>query len=251
MKIFQKLSYSLSSHIPAARWCLSLAVIAFTAVVSVYKYIDLADMATFSCLEVMYLILSDTMNIVFIYLPAFLFAVSGITFDSGFGAAAVLRHNSRREWLDIKLITYIVNTLIFFGAVLLFDIAVSYKVFGFSDVWSSDFVGFRVFSGQPYSDFAQSPIPTIAASCGAVLMLYVLCGLLNLFFSLLCGREDAGLLASLLIGIIFGLSDMLIAEKGLISQLLRIAVLIAASIAVYGACRIAVRKKDFGGKKMI
>ena len=251
MKLISKLSYSLSSHIPAARWCLASVIIAFTAVVSVYKYIDLADMATFSCLEVMYLILSDTMNIVFIYLPAFLFAVSGITFDSGFGATAVLRHKSRSEWLNIKLITYIVNTLIFFGAVLLFDFAVSYKVFGFSDVWSSDFIGFRVFSGQPYSDFAQPPIPTITASCAAVLMLYILCGLLNLLFSVLCAREDAGLLASLLIGIILGLSDMLIPEKGLISQLIRIAVLIAASIAVYGACRIAVRIKDFGGKKLI
>lgn len=251
MKRLSRLLYSLNSHIPAARWCLALVIIAFTAVVSVYKYIDLADMATFSCLEVMYLILSDTMNIVFIYLPAYLFVVSGITFDSGFGKTAVLRHESRREWLDIKLITYVVNTVIFFAAVILFDFLVSYRVFGFSYVWSSDFVGFRVLSGQPFEDFIQPPLSTIFASCGAVLMLYILCGLMNMLFSLLCGREDAGLFISLLFGIILGLSDMLIAEKGLFSQLIRIVVLFAAAVTVYIACRIAVREKDFGEKKLL
>lgn len=251
MKKLSRLTYSLTSHIPAARWCLALIVIAFTAVVSVYKYIDLADMATFSCHEVLYLILTDTTNIVFIYLPAYLFIVSGITFDSGFGRTAVLRHNSRREWLDIKLITYIVNTLIFFGAVLLFNFAVSSEVFGFSDVWSSDFVGFRMISGQSSADFLQPPIPTIAASCGAVLMLYLFCGAVNLLFSLLCKREDVGLFISLLIGIVLGACDMLITDKSLTAQVIRIIILIAAGTAVYFVCCAAVRKVDFGEKKLL
>lgn len=251
MKKISRLTYSLTSHIPAARWCLALIVIAFTAVVSVYKYIDLADMATFSCPEVMYLILTDTTNIVFIYLPAYLFIVSGITFDSGFGKTAVLRHTSRREWLNIKHITYIVNTLVFFGAVLLFNFAVSFEVFSFSDVWSGDFVGFRMISGQSSADFLQPPIPTITAACGGVLTLYLFCGTVNLLFSLICNREDVGLFISLIIGIVLGACDMLITDKSLYSQLIRIIILIAAGTLVYFACRAAVRKKDFGGKKLL
>lgn len=250
MKKISRLFYSLTSHIPAARWCLALVIIAFTAVVSVHKYIDMADMAAFSCPEVMYLILTDTMNIVFIYLPLYLFIVSGIMFDSGFGEIAVLRYESRREWLNVKLITYIVNTLIFFVVILLLNFAVSYRVFNFSDVWSSDFIGFRVMSGQPAADFAQPPLMTIGASCGAVFMLYIFCGFVNLMFSLITGRESVGLFVSLVFGIALGIGDMLIATESFSSQLVRSAVLLTAAVIVYAVCSAAVTKKDFGGKKL-
>lgn len=250
MKKLSRLFYGITGHLPAARWCLAVAVIAFVAVVSVHKYIDMADMAAFSCLEVMYMILTDTMNTVFIYLPLYLFVVSGIMFDSGFGEIAVLRYDSRKEWLNVKFITYTVNTLIFFAVIILLNFAVSYRVFNFSDVWSSDFIGFRVMSGQPAADFSHPPVPTIAASCGAVLMLYIFCGFVNMLFSLLTDRESVGLFVSLVFGIALGIADMAIMTESLTSQVIRCVILAAAAVIVYAVCCAAVRKKDFGGKKL-
>ena len=112
---------TLSMHLPAARWCLAVIVISFVSVVSVYKYIDMSDMAVFSSLETMYLIQTDTMNTVFIYLPLYLFIVSGIMFDDGFGETGILRFRSRREWTVIKALVYAVNTVLFFGVILLIN----------------------------------------------------------------------------------------------------------------------------------
>ena len=91
MRKFRGVFFSLTEHIPAARWCLAMAVISFTAAVSVYKYIDIADTAAFSSLEALFLIITDVTNIVFIYLPLYLFTVCGIMFDSGFGGIEILR----------------------------------------------------------------------------------------------------------------------------------------------------------------
>lgn len=249
-KRLRGLGFSLSEHIPVARWCLALVVIAFAALVSVYKYIDLADTATFSALEVLFLILTDAMNIVFIYLPLYLFIVSGISFDRGYGGIEVLRCGSRNAWLGGKLVTYLLNTLIFFTALILINVAVCAGAFSFSSAWSGDFVGFRVMSGQPAADFSVSPIPVIISACCAVLMFYVFCGVVNLLAALISGREAVALFTSLFIGIAFGLANMLVSTNGLISQLIRCGALLAASAVIYAVCLIAVRKKNFGGKKM-
>ncbi|MDE6710725.1 MAG: hypothetical protein K2J76_09590, partial [Oscillospiraceae bacterium] len=137
MKKLRGVMFSLSEHIPAARWCLALTVIAFTAVVSVYKYIDIADMAAFSSFEALFLIITDTVNIVFIYLPLYLFTVCGIMFDSGFGGIEILRCGSRPRWLAGKLITYLINKLTFFAAVFIINYIVCSRAFNFSSLWSS------------------------------------------------------------------------------------------------------------------
>ncbi len=242
--------FSLSEHIPAARWCLALAVIAFTAVVSVHKYIDMADTAAFSCLEVMFLILTDVTNIVFIYLPLYLFIVCGIMFDNGFGGIEILRCGSRTNWLAGKLVTYIVNTVIFFAALFAINLAVCLRAFEFSNKWSGGFVGFRVMSGQQSSDFAVSPVPTIIAAAFAVLMFYVLCGIINMLVSLATNRESTALFVSLFAGISLGVANLTVIRNDMGSQLLRSAVLVAASAAMYVFCIAAVLKKDFGGKKL-
>lgn len=250
MKKLRGLGFSLSEHIPVARWCLALAVTAFTAAVSVYKYIDLADTATFSAPEVLFLILTDVMNIVFIYLPLYLFTVSGVVFDRGFGGIEVLRCGSRGAWLGGKLVTYLINTLIFFAALIAIDLAVASGAFGFSDAWSGDFVGFRVMLGQPAEDFAYPPVPTIIAAAAAVCLFYVLCGLVNMLVSLLTDRESVAMFVSLLVGIALGLANMLLASNGLMWQLMRCGGLLLLCAAVYGLCIAAVRKKDFGGRKL-
>lgn len=249
MKKLRGLSFSLGEHIPAARWCLALAVTAFTAAVSVHKYIELADTAAFSALETLFMIMTDITNIVFIYLPLYLFIVCGIMFDSGFGGIEILRCGSRESWLAGKLVTYLANTVLFFVAVFIINLAVCTRAFGFSEVWSSGFVGFRLMAGQPSSDFAAPPVPTIAAACAAMLLFYTFCGMVNMLVSLCSSRESAALLISLLTGIAAGLSD--ITSTGSVGhRIFRCIVLAAASAAVYVFCIAAVRKKDFVGKKL-
>lgn len=250
MKRLRGAFFSLTEHIPAARWCLALAVISFGAAVSVHKYIELADTAAFSSLETLFMIMTDITNIVFIYLPLYLFIVCGIMFDSGFGGIEILRCGSRKSWLAGKLLTYIVNTVLFFGAVFIINYAVCSRAFNFSRAWSSGFVGFRVMTGQPSSDFVSPPVPSIAAACAAVLLFYILCGMVNMLVSLVSNGEAAALFVSLFAGIALGLANMTAVSNSMESQLLRCAVLAPASVAVYVFCIAAVRKKDFAGKKL-
>ncbi len=251
MKRLRGAAFSLGEHIPAARWCLAVAVICFAAVVSVCKYIDLADTATFSVLEVMFLIMTDSINIVFIYLPLYLFTVCGIMFGGGFGGVDILRCGSRAAWLGGKLVTYILNTLIFFAAVLAVNLAVCAGAFEFSTAWSGDFVGFRVMMGQPAGDFAAPPIPVMIAAAAAVLMFYLFCGVVNLLAAVISEREAAALFVSLPVGILTGLGNMLIPSNGIASQLIRCGALLAAAAAVYFAANLSIRKKDLSGRKHI
>ena len=244
MKIIKGTLFSLSEHIPAARWCLAMIVIAFTAVVSIYKYIDLAETATFSSFEALFLIITDITNVIFIYLPLYLFVVCGIMFDSGFGGIEILRCGSRPAWLAGKLITYIVNTVIFFGAVFVINFVVCSRVFYLSDTWSSGFVGVRVMMGYSAMDFSAPPIPTVIMASVSVLLLYMLCGTVNMLVSLLSGRESAALFFSLFAGIGLGLLNMSVTTNSGRSQLLRCIVLLTVSAAVYVFCIFAANKKD-------
>lgn len=249
MKKLRGLWFSLSEHIPAARWCLALAVTAFTAAVSVRKYIDLADTAAFSSFEALFMMITDITNIVFIYLPLYLFTVCGIMFGNDFGGIDILRCGSRGRWLAGKAITYAVNTLLFFAAVFAINLAVCSRTFEFSDVWSSGFVGFRVMTGSPAADFASPPLPTIMGAAFSALLLYLFCGMINMFFSLVTGRESAALFVSLFAGIALGLLNMMSGSNSCGSQLLRCLVLAVSAAAVYVFSAAAVRKKSLGGGK--
>lgn len=249
MRKLRGLRFSLTEHIPAARWCLALAVIAFTAAVSVRKYIDLAETAAFSSFEALFMMITDITNIVFIYLPLYLFTVCGIMFGSDFGGIDILRCGSRGRWLVGKAITYAVNTVLFFAAVFGINLAVCSRTFEFSGVWSSGFVGFRVMTGSPASDFSTSPLPTIIGAAVSALLLYLFCGMINMFFSLLTGRESAALFVSLFAGIALGLLNMTAGSNGLESQLLRCLILAVSAAAVYVFSAAAVGRKDLGRGK--
>ncbi|MBD5146042.1 MAG: hypothetical protein HDT21_09110 [Ruminococcus sp.] len=249
MKKLRGLGFSLSEHIPAARWCLALAVTAFTAAVSVRKYIDLADTAAFSSFEALFMMITDITNIVFIYLPLYLFTVCGIMFGNDFGGIDILRCGSRGRWLAGKAITYAVNTVLFFAAVFAINLAVCSRTFSFSDVWSSGFVGFRVMTGSPAADFAAPPLPTIMGAAFSALLLYLFCGMINMFFSLVTGRESAALFVSLFAGIALGLLNMMSGSNSCGSQLLRCLVLAVSAAAVYVFSAAAVGRKDLGSGK--
>ena len=250
MKKLRFALFSFSEHIPAARWCLALAVIAFTAVTGVHKYIDMAEMTAFSSLEVLYLLLTDITNIVFIYLPLYLFIICGIMFDSGYGELEILRCESRNEWLFGKLFVYTANTLLFFGAMLFINLFVCSRVFNFSGAWSGGFIGFNVMLGQRAEDFSSPPLLTIVTACLALLLFYGLCGVVNMLISLLSAKEAAALFASLILGIALGLANMLLIPDSAGFQLIRCAVLCLLYAGVYGLCRAAVKRKDFAGNKM-
>lgn len=247
MKKLRGVKFSLSEHIPAARWCLAMAVISFTAAVSIYKYIDLADAAAFSSLEALFLIITDAVNIVFIYLPLYLFTVCGIMFDSGFGGIEALRCGSRPKWLLGKLITYIVNTVIFFAAVFVINYTVCSRAFNFSSAWSSGFVSVRVMLGHSALDFSAPPVPTIIGAAVSVLLLYLLCGMVNMLVALLTGREATALFFSLFAGIALGLLNMTVTSNSGASQALRCIVLLICTSAVYVFCVAAANKKDLSG----
>lgn len=251
MKKLRGVKFSLTEHIPAARWCLAMAVISFTAAVSLYKYIDLADTAAFSSLEALFLIITDVTNIVFIYLPLYLFTVCRIMFDSGFGGIEILRCGSRPKWLLGKLITYIVNTVVFFSAILAINYTVCSRAFNSSSVWSSGFVSVRVMLGHSALDFSAPPVPTIIGAAVSVLLLYLLCGTVNMLVSLLTGRESAALFFSLFAGIAMGLLNMTVTSNSGASQLIRCIVLLACTAAVYVFCIAAANKKDLGGMKAV
>ena len=209
----------------------------------------MADMAVFSSLETMYLILTDTMNTVFIYMPLYLFVVSGIMFDNGYGEIGILRFKSRTEWLSVKAAAYVLNTIVFFGIMILINLVVSSQVFSFSDVWSGDFIGFRVMSGQPSSDFVYPPVPTIVSACASVFMLYILCGFVNMLFSLVSGRESVGLFLSLAVGIGLGIADMAVIPDSVEARLNYCTALLLLSVVICVISSTAVRKKNFAGKK--
>ena len=73
--------YHISESFPAARLCLCIAVIAFAAVVSTYRYIDLAGLAAiaFSCYEAAWLVISDSVNLG-VGALAIMFLIGGLVF---------------------------------------------------------------------------------------------------------------------------------------------------------------------------
>ncbi|MDU7538059.1 MAG: hypothetical protein E7K67_13830, partial [Peptostreptococcaceae bacterium] len=93
--------YNISESFNLVRWCLTIIAFAFACVVSVAKYIQISDMTaiTFSSLEITYLILNDTVSIIYIYLPLYLFLICGIMFDDNFGSLEVIKCQSRGKWL--------------------------------------------------------------------------------------------------------------------------------------------------------
>ena len=165
-------------------------------------------------------------------------------FSSGFGGIEILRCGSRRSWLAGKLITYAVNTVVFFAAVFAVNYVVCSKSFYFSSAWSSGFVGFRVMMGNPSSDFAAAPVPTLVGASASALLFYLFCGIINMLASIIFGRESAALFISLLTGIALGTANTLVYSNDLESQLLRCVILTAAAMLAYLLCLAAFSKRD-------
>ena len=105
--------------------------------------------------------------------------------------------------------------------------------------------------GHSALDFSAPPVPTIIGAAASVLLLYLLCGTVNMLVSLLTGRESAALFFSLFAGIAMGLLNMSVTSNSGASQALRCIVLLACTAAVYVFCIAAANKKDLGGIKAV
>ncbi|OON99770.1 MAG: hypothetical protein ATN35_11020 [Epulopiscium sp. Nele67-Bin004] len=204
------MKYNLSQSFNLLRWCIFVVVLAFVAYVSVAKYIMIADMTsiTFSALENTYLILSDTVNIAYIYLPLYLFLVCGIVFDNNFGSLEIIKCNSRSDWFIKKCMTLFLYTLLFFVFVLGLNFSICYQVFPHSDKWSSDFINFRVMTGFSPQDFVNSPISTITMDIIRLFFSYLVAGIVSLVLALVTDKESFALFVSLPLGIAINLLEI-------------------------------------------
>lgn len=201
------IGYNVSESFNVVRWCLTLIAFAFVAVVSVAKYIQLSDMTsiTYSSLETTYLILNDTMSIVYIYLPLYVFLMCGLMFDDNFGALEVVKCESRGKWYLGKWVTLLIYTVLFFLCLLGMNLIICNQVFQYSTSWSHDFLRVQVMMGQSAKNFMYDPIQTIGMSLISVFFLYLVAGMLSMFFSLCLGKEAYAFILSLVLGILISI----------------------------------------------
>ncbi len=250
-QIAKNLKYSMRESFPVARWCLCAVVIAFTAVVSIYKYIDLSDMTAtgFSSLETLFLIMTDSTNIIFIFLPTFLFIICGLTVDNNFGAVDIVKMGSRKKWLSGKFILLVINALVFFIIVTLLCFIIANRIFPFSNAWSTGFISFRVMLGNSAMDFKYPPIPTLLLSVLSSFMMYLLCGVISMSVSLITDREESALLVSLLFGIGLNLLNYNISSNNALSHIWRSVIILLFVGIIYFVCNKIACVKDFHLRK--
>ena len=246
-QIIKSLKYSLKENFPVQRWCLFIALAAFASVVSIYKYIDLSDMLStgFSSFETLFLIMTDNINIIFIFLPLYLFIICGLIVDNNFGVIDIVKMGSRKKWLLSKLILLIINTIVFFVITLLLCFIISNRIFSFSDSWSNGFVSFRIMMGNSALDFKYPPIPTLFLSVISSFMMYLLFGVISMTVSLIFDREEMSLLISMLVGIAISLLKLYISSNNALSHILHSLIILFCIVIIYLICLKIVNVKDF------
>ncbi len=243
--------YGITEGFPAARWCLFVIAAAFSAVVCIYRYIDLSDMAatSFSSLETLFLVLNDAVNIIFIYLPSYLFIISGIVSNSNFGAADIIKSGSRKKWLLGKMLVLLINTIIFFIILFGINIIIINRVFPFSDKWSSGFISFRVMTGSPALDFKYTPLGSIMFFIIVTFFIYFLCGIINILIALITDHEETALLVSLSAGIGASILNLRIPASDAFSLFIKCCAVIAVTAVIYIICIKTASKKDYNISK--
>lgn len=241
------LKYSIAESFPAARWGLCAIAAAFSAVVGVYKYIELSDMAAagFSSLEITWLIFNDIINVVFIYLPLYLFIICGVISGESCGDIRIIRTGGRKAWLVSKFLCILINTAAFMALIFAINFFAASRAFYHSFSWSSGFVSLNVMSGYSALDFAYPPAATVGGSLVYMFAFYLFCGTAGMFVAVLRDREDISLLVSLILGIGAGLLSNYFPQKDALSQLLRFGAAGLLCAAFFALSLFAALRKDF------
>lgn len=243
--------YNISESFNVVRWCLIAITFAFVAIVSIAKYINLSDATsiTFSSLETTYLILNDTVSIVYIYLPLYLFVICGLMFDDNFGSLDIIKCKSPGKWLANKYVTLLFYTLIFFAFLFGMNFLISYQVFPYSSSWSSDFMNVQILLGQEVRNFAYGPLITIGLSLASVFFLYLFAGTVSIVFSVITNKEAYALLFSLMIGILTNISFIagfdIMNQKNTTAFLFQNSLLIIGTLVMILIAKSIVNTKDF------
>lgn len=200
----RKLLFSLTTSFNPLRWCLFVVTLALVSVVGVYEYIDLsASVAiTFSSFETTFVILSDPTRLAYIFLPLYLFLVCGLPTHAPFGTLALLRYNSRGQWLGHKWAVLVIYTVVFFGGLFAMVFAIASQAFPYQTVWSTDFIYLQVSLGQEVANFIHPPLQTIGMALLGAGLLYLFAGAVAMVCGLVSNSEPLGLAVAMVIGLV-------------------------------------------------
>jgi hypothetical protein len=234
---------SLSEDFPALRFCAAAIVAAFTAVVSVYKIIDLSDAISsgYTAPETLMLIFTDIINTVFIYVPLYLFIIESAVTRRKFGILDIVKSGSRKNAAISNLLKVFFYTVIFFILLLIINGAVSLASFPNVNSWSKAFAGTSAIFGFGSEILINIPSQFIAVKLSVFFLTLFVCGLLNSTLSDLLGGKEYAFPLSAVISI--GLS--LLSLSGIISTAAIIAILIIAAAGIFAADVGVLIKKDF------
>ncbi len=249
----RKILYNISENFNVFRWSITIVTMCFVAIVGIYKYVDLSDNAsiTFSSLETTYLLLSDFINISFIYLPLYLFLICGIGLSSSFGHVEILKYKSRSHWYFSKFTTLLFYTFMFFVCLFSINFFVCSGAFVFTETWSTDFVRMQVSNGQLVDNFTNSPIVTIIMLFSSMFFMYLLAGIISLIISITTGKESVALILSVMIGMATSLifSSIIFIQHDVVTSILEIVIFVVLIIVLFLIGKFVSTNRDFAEDK--
>jgi hypothetical protein len=234
------LKISLSEDFPALRLIIAAAVIAFTAVVSVYKFIDLSDAVAslFSAPETAVLILSDLINRVFIFLPLYIFVISGARITAGMGVNGIILQGNRNSVAANSLIKVLFYTVIFFAILLIIVLTTTGAAFPKANDFTRTFFGAAGSYGFSNDVLRGTPGTLLSLETVTMFLTYLTIGSISCLISLFL-KEGAAFVLTVIIGI--G-GELLMKNT---AQSLQIPVLLSVLAVVCLSTFAAANKRDF------
>jgi hypothetical protein len=223
---FRYLKISLTEDFPTFRLIISAFVIAFAVTVTVYKHIDLSDSvsASFSAPETIILTLTDMINRVFIFLPLYIFVISGSK-NTELGNTGVILRRSRHGLVTLEIIKVFFYTLIFFVILLIIVLATSNAAFPQAENFTRTFFGASSSYGISSDVLLGTPQTAVVNLFTSMFLTYFTIGIINMFLSFLL-KDEAAFVLAVIIGI---LSEILISAYRIPLSLSACAVFTAAS----------------------
>ena len=251
---FRTIKYNVSESFHVVRWAIAIAVVAFCSVVSIYKFIELSGTVdiTFSSLETTYLVLNDSINKVYIYLPLYVFVICGIVFDDNFGAVEILKAGSRKRWMTSKIMTLFLYTCVFFAMLFFLNFSICNRVFPYSEYWSTDFVNCMVLQGDSAINYTNTPMLSLGAYFSFHFLLYFFVGMVSVLVSLCSDKEHIALVVSLVVGIALSLymKGRLMNQDFSAAVFYHFVTLGAILLIIVGLYLFVKRKNFYGAKKL-
>jgi hypothetical protein len=234
------LKISLWEDFPAFRLVVAAAVMAFAALVSVYKLIDLSDAVSslFSAPETAVLILSDLINRVFIFLPLYIFVITGARTAAGMGTAGIILQGNRNGVAVNAFIKVLFYTVIFFAILLIIVLTTTGAAFPQANNFTRTFFGAAGSYGFSNDVLRGTPQSLVSLETLSMFATYLTIGSISCFISFLV-KEGAAFVLTVIIGI--G-GEFLMKQTALHTQILISLSVLAVTVIV---TFIYVNKKDF------